>query len=93
MKSLYHLAIKNVTGLLPLVIGDVKDVSSELLIMNLVIEIVLQVVYRVVLKFIYLLVKLHKQIPNNFLLFIGILFCVEMVGIWVWLRYFGKGSV
>ena len=39
------------------------------------------------------LVKLHKQIPNSCLLFIGILFCAEMVGVWVWLRYFGKGSV
>ena len=87
------MAIENVTGLLPLVIGDVEDASIEVLIVNLVIEIVLQVVYRVVLKFIYLLVKLHKQIPNNFLLFIGIPFCVEMVGVWVWLRYFGKGSV
>ena len=47
------MAIENVTGLLPLVIGDVKDVSSEVLIVNLVIEIVLQVVCRVVLKFIY----------------------------------------
>ena len=56
MKSLYRTAIKNITRLLPLIVGDVKDVSSKVLIMNLVIEIVLQVVYRAVLKFIYLLV-------------------------------------
>ena len=55
-QSLYRTAVANVTRLLPLVVGDVKDVSSKVLIMNLVIEIVLQVVYRAVLKFIYLLV-------------------------------------
>ena len=56
MKSSYRTAIENDTGLLPLVVGDVEDVSSEVLIVNLVIKIVFQVVYRAVLKFIYLLV-------------------------------------
>ena len=50
------MAIENVTRLLPLVIRDVEDVNSEVLIVNLVIEIVLRVVYCAVLKFIYLLV-------------------------------------
>ena len=53
---MYRTTIENVTRLLPLVVGDVEDVSSEALIVNLVIEIILQFVYRAVLKFIYLLV-------------------------------------
>ena len=56
MKSLYRTVIENVTRLLPLVVGDVKDISSEVLIVNLAIEIILQVEYRAILKFIYLLV-------------------------------------
>ena len=50
------MAIENVTRLLPLVVGDAEDISSEVLIVNLSIEIVHQVEYRAVLKFVYLLV-------------------------------------
>ena len=55
-QSLYRTAVANVTRLLPLVVGDVEDINSEVLIVNPTIEIILQVVYRAVLKFIYLLV-------------------------------------
>ena len=55
-QSLCHTTVVNVNRVLPLIVGDVEDVSSEVLIVNPTIKIVLQVVYREDLKFIYLLV-------------------------------------
>ena len=74
MKSLYRTAIENVTRLLPLVIRDVEDVNSEVLIVNLVIEIVLRVCIVRSLSLSTFQSSYINKNPTIFLLFIGILF-------------------